>query len=323
MTKENGSQNKDNDKRERLISIMVPVYNSASILGILASALEKERIEQGWNLEVVMVEDGSHDDSFNSIKKLKDEYPHLNIHGLKLSRNFGHQSAVSVGLKYCQGDYIGIVDDDMQDPPSLLPMLFSHLDQGYDVAYGVRRKRKESFLKVMAYKYFYKILRLLSEIDIPLDSGDFCVMKRPVVEAMLSLKERNPFLRGIRAWVGFKQIGVEYERDKRIAGESGYTLVKLFRVAFDGIFSFSNLPLRVTTVIGGIGLVFSFFYSIYVLGTFFIFGINVPGFTTIALLILIFGSLNLLSLGIVGEYLGRIYAEGKRRPLAIIAEEIK
>lgn len=302
----------------KLISIIVPVYNSASFMHKLLEAIDAEKIKQNWNLELILIDDGSKDGSYKKIQELKNKYAY--IRGFRLARNFGHQSAVSLGLNEVKGDYIAIIDDDLQDPPSLLPQFFNKLDEGYDVVYGVRTKRKENFLKVFAYNSFYRILKRLSEVDIPLDSGDFCVMKKCVVENMLKLQERNPFLRGIRSWVGFKQLGFEYERQLRFGGESGYTFKKLIKIASDGIFSFSNLPLRLITFLGLIGVIFSVIYSIYILTKLLIYGINVEGFVTIVIMIMFFGSVNLLAMGILGEYLARIYTESKNRPHYIIAE---
>ncbi|MBL7918016.1 MAG: glycosyltransferase family 2 protein, partial [Bacteroidia bacterium] len=198
---------------KKKVSILVPIFNSSSFMHKLLEAVDKERVNNNWELELVLVDDGSKDGSYNKIIELSKIYSY--IKGIKLSRNFGHQIAVKTALSHCTGDYIAIIDDDLQDPPSLLPYFFEHLDKGYDVAYGVRKKRKESFLKRLAYNSFYRILKQMSDIHIPIDSGDFCVMKRHVAENMLKLQEQNPFLRGIRAWVGFKQIGVEYERAAR------------------------------------------------------------------------------------------------------------
>lgn len=298
------------------ISIIVPIYNSSNFMHKLLEAIDHERKTHGWNLELILIDDGSKDQSYSLIEKFAPTYPY--IKGIKLSRNFGHQPAVRTALEFASGDYIAIIDDDLQDPPSLLPQFFAYLDKGYDVAYGVRRKRKENFIKVLSYNLFYKILRTVSDTDIPLDTGDFCVMKRIVVDKMLSLPEKNPFLRGIRAWVGFKQIGVEYERAKRIEGESGYTLKKLFKIASDGIFSFSNIPLKLITFIGGLGLNITVLYSIYILTKYFIYGVEAPGFVSTILFIMFFGSLNLICMGIIGEYISRIYAESKNRPHSVI-----
>ena len=180
------------------ISIIVPVYNSADFMHALTEAIEKERIAQGWNLELLLIDDGSRDASYQKIKEYAAIYPY--IKGFKLSRNFGHQIAVKTGLTHCTGDYVAIIDDDLQDPPALLPGFFKYLDQGYEVAYGVRKKRKEAFLKRLSYNAFYRLLKQLSHTEIPLDSGDFCVMTQKVVQNMLKLQEKNPFLRGIRAW---------------------------------------------------------------------------------------------------------------------------
>jgi dolichol-phosphate mannosyltransferase len=239
-----------------------------------------------------------------------------------LARNFGHQIAVKTGLAHASGDYIAIIDDDLQDPPSLLPGFFEHLDKGYDVAYGVRKKRKESFIKRFSYNSFYRILKQLSDTDIPLDSGDFCVMKKQVVDNMLKLQEKNPFLRGIRAWVGFKQIGVEYERHARLAGESGYTLKKLLKIAMDGIFSFSSVPIRVITILGVLGLSFALIYSMITVYGYFFSGIPVKGFATLSILISFFSSLILICLGIIGEYIVRIYDEVRNRPYTVIDQTI-
>ncbi|MES2568259.1 MAG: glycosyltransferase family 2 protein [Bacteroidota bacterium] len=302
------------------ISIIVPIYNSAKFMTNLLEAIDEQKNKSDWNLELILIDDGSKDKSYSKIEELAKRYTY--IKGIKLSRNFGHQIAVKTGLSFCTGDYIAIIDDDLQDPPSLLPNFFEYLDNGYEVAYGVRKKRKESFLKKLSYNSFYRILKKLSDTDIPLDSGDFCVMKKIVVDNMLKLQEKSPFLRGIRAWVGFNQIGVEYERQARIDGESGYTLKKLLKIAMDGIFSFSSVPIRVITILGFIGLAFAISYSIYVITQYFISGIPVQGFATLAIIISFFSSLTLVCLGIIGEYIVRIYEEVRNRPYTVIDQMV-
>jgi polyisoprenyl-phosphate glycosyltransferase len=304
----------------KTISIIVPIYNSSSIIADLLKAIDIERKKSNWNLELVLIDDGSKDNSYEKIEELSSIYNY--IRGIKLSRNFGHQVAVKTGLAHCTGDYIAVIDDDLQDPPSLLPLFFSYLDNGYDVAYGVRKKRKESFLKKLGYNSFYRLLKKMSDTDIPLDSGDFCVMKKRVVENMLKFQEKNPFLRGIRAWVGFKQIGVEYERAARFDGESGYTFKKLLKIAFDGIFAFSSVPIRIITIIGVIGLVFATAYSCLVVFGYLFNNITVRGFPTLAIIISFFSSLILICLGIIGEYIVRIYDEVRNRPYVIIEKTI-
>lgn len=289
-------------------------------MGNLLHAIDQQKKISDWDLELVLVDDGSKDNSYEKIVELSKSFPY--IKGIKLSKNFGHQIAVKTGLSHATGDYIAIIDDDLQDPPSLLPDFFSYLDKGYDVAYGVRKKRKESFFKKIGYNGFYRLLKSLSETDIPLDSGDFCVMKKQVVTNMLKFKEKDPFLRGIRAWVGFKQIGVEYERHARLEGESGYTLKKLLKIAMDGIFSFSSVPIRVITVLGFLGLGFAIVYSSLVIYGYLIQGIAAPGFATLAIIISFFSSLILICLGLIGEYIVRIYNEVRDRPYVIIDETI-
>lgn len=302
------------------ISIIVPIYNSSAFMKNLLEAIDEQRQKSSWNLELVLVDDGSKDGSYSKIEELAKIYPF--IKGIKLSRNFGHQKAVKTGLAHCSGDYVAVIDDDLQDPPSLLPGFFEYLDKGYDVAYGVRKKRKESFFKKLSYNSFYRILKRLSDTDIPLDSGDFCVMNKQVVENMLKLQEKNPFLRGIRAWVGFKQIGVEYERAARFSGESGYTLKKLIKIAMDGIFSFSSVPIRIITILGVIGFGFATLYSINIVFGYFYSGREVKGFASLAILISFFSSLILICLGIIGEYIVRIYDEVRDRPYTVIEKTI-
>jgi polyisoprenyl-phosphate glycosyltransferase len=302
------------------ITIIVPIYNSSAFMANLMEAIDAERKNSNWDLEVVLIDDGSKDKSFEKIVELSKTYTY--IKGIKLSRNFGHQIAVKTGLSHCTGDYIAVIDDDLQDPPSLLPKFFKYLDDGYDVAYGVRKKRKENIFKKISYNSFYRILKQLSDTDIPLDSGDFCVMKKQVVDNMLKLQEKNPFLRGIRAWVGFKQIGVEYERAARFDGQSGYTFKKLMKIAMDGIFSFSSVPIRTITWLGFIGLVFALVYSALVIYQSIVDHIDVKGFATLAIIILFFGSLTLICLGIIGEYIVRIYDEVRNRPYTVIERTI-
>jgi polyisoprenyl-phosphate glycosyltransferase len=305
---------------DRKISIVVPIYNSAAFMHKLLEAIETERVRNHWDLELILVEDGSRDKSFQRIEELSVQYPY--IKGIKLSKNFGHQIAVKTGLSHCTGDYVAIIDDDLQDPPALLPHFFSYLDKGYDVAYGVRKKRKESVIKRACYALFYRILKSMSDIHIPIDSGDFCVMTSRVVTNMLKLQEQNPFLRGIRAWVGFRQIGVEYERHARFGGESGYTLKKLLKIAMDGIFSFSSAPIRLITILGVIGFSFATLYSVNVIFGYFLYGTSARGFPTLSILISFFSSLILICLGVIGEYIVRIYDEVRRRPYSVIEKTV-
>ncbi|WP_027380402.1 glycosyltransferase family 2 protein [Chryseobacterium daeguense] len=302
------------------ISLIIPVYNSSKFLHKTMEAVDEQRKASNWDLEVVLVEDGSPDNSFEVVEKLAREYHY--IRGIKLSRNFGHQIAVRTGLSYATGDYIAIIDDDLQDPPSLLPRFFEKLEEGYEVVYGIRKKRKEDRMKKMAYTSFYRILSSISDTKIPLDSGDFCVMTKNVKDKMLTLNEQNPYLRGIRAWVGFKQIGLEYERSGRIEGESGYSLKKLIKIAKDGIFSFSSIPLQIISILGNLGLLISILFTLFTIFRYFNNEIEVAGYTTIIIMIMFFSSILLISLGIIGEYIYRIYNEVRNRPHTIIEKTI-
>lgn len=302
------------------ISIVIPVYNSYNIMPSLLLAIENERIKFNWDLELILIDDGSKDNSFEQIKNLSQKYSY--IKGLKLARNFGHQIAVRTGLQFATKNYIAIIDDDLQDPPCLIQDFIDKMKEGYDVAYGIRKKRKENMLKKSSYHLFYRILNQIANINIPLDTGDFCVMKRKVVDEMLQFEEKNVYLRGIRAWVGFNQIGIEYERNAREIGESGYSLKKLFKIAKDGIFSFSNVPLRLITISGQIGLLAAIFYTSYVFYLNLVNNIPVRGFSTITILISFFSSLILICLGIIGEYITRIYDEVRDRPHAIIETKL-
>lgn len=203
-------------------SIIIPVYNESENINYLYDRLRNVFPKANKNIEFIFINDGSTDDTLDQLIKLNQIDSRVKI--INFSRNFGHQTAVSAGLKFCQGEMVGIIDADLQDPPELLLKFFDKLQQGYDVVYAIRKKRKEPFLMKLAYNTYYRFLKMIAEIDIPLDSGDFCAMKRRVVEAINALPERNRFIRGIRSWVGFKQIGLEYERDERYAGKSKYNL---------------------------------------------------------------------------------------------------
>jgi len=250
---------------------------------------------------------------------LRDEKVKL----INFSRNFGHQAAICAGLERAKGDVIAIIDDDLQDPPELIPKFIDRLLEGNDVVYGVRRKRKEKVWKRISFYFFYRLLKLMSGNDIPYDSGDFCVMNRRTVEVIKGFKEGNKFLRGIRSWIGFRQVGIEYEREPRLEGRSQYTLRKYFRFAFNAIFSFSYLPLRISTILGLSAAGISILYGIFILYKKLAGHIeDVPGFAALFVAISFLGGIILICLGVIGEYIARLYDELKGRPQFIIKEEI-
>jgi dolichol-phosphate mannosyltransferase len=308
-----------------MISIVIPVQNESANLAQLEKRLTTASQSWGEDYEVILIDDGSTDSSPQMMRELADREAHFRI--VTLSRNFGHQAAISAGLKFARGDAIIIMDGDLQDPPEELHQFLAKWREGYDVVYAIRTKRKEGAAKRFAYDLFYRALGLVSEIDIPLDAGDFCVMSRRVRDVLvLDMPEQNRFVRGLRAYAGFKQVGIPYERHARAAGEAKYTLTKLIRLALDGMLDFSCFPLRLATFLGFVVAVPSFLMGIfYVLQR--TFGWRVLGHTTadmpgIALLgagLFFLGGVTLIILGIIGEYIGRIYFEVKRRPIFIVS----
>jgi polyisoprenyl-phosphate glycosyltransferase len=306
-------------KRESL-SIVVPIFNEEENLAELRrrvkAVVEKLRFAQN---EVLLVSDGSVDRSEAIIREIVAEDPLFK--GVFLTRNFGHQAAVSIGLAQSNGAAVVVIDGDLQDPPEAIPLLINAIDEGADVAYAVRKHRKENVFKRTAYAVFYRLLQRLSDIDIPLDSGDFSCLTRPVVDAMLKLPERNRFVRGLRAWVGYRQTPVEYERAARFAGQPKYTLRKLLGLAYDGLFSFSRLPIRLIQFLGfaasGMALLIACIYVV----CYFVVKTPIPaGFLTLTVSIWFLGGVQLLFLGIVGEYVVRTCDEVRHRPVALVRE---
>jgi len=299
-------------------SVVVPVYNSRDTLQLLVERIETVLGSVPGGFELVLVDDGSGDGSFEEIKRLAARHPV--VRGYRLSRNFGHQAALTIGLQESRGEMIAIIDDDLQDPPELLPVFFAELSKDSDVVYGIRRNRKEGWVKRLLFSAFYRLLSKLSHVDIPRDTGDFCAMRKQVRDAMVKLYDANPFLRGFRAWVGFRQKGVEYERSAREAGQSGYTMSKYVRLAVTGILMFSNLPLRLATYMGLIAASLSLLYALALVGYWLVADFDVPGFLTIIVLITFLGGVQLVSIGVIGEYVGRLLENSRRWPVAIIRE---
>lgn len=303
-------------------SVILPIFNEQENLDSLYNRVVKVLVSLKEDYEIIFINDGSQDRTKDILIDLHKKNNKIKI--INFSRNFGHQIAVTAGLNFATGDRIAILDADLQDPPEILPKFFAKLNEGYDVVYAVRKKRKENIFKRTAYSLFYKILHLMASVDIPLDSGDFCVLSQRMVKTINSFPERNRFVRGLRSWAGFKQIGLEYEREKRLAGKSKYGLGKLLKLAFDGIFSFSFIPLQIMFLLGSASLFLSImgiFWATYM--KFFTTAYNrVPGFATTTILIMFVGGLQLFSIGIMGEYLRRVYDEVKQRPQYIIESKI-
>lgn len=275
------------------------------------------------SIEVVLIDDGSRDRTAELMQALALSDPRY--HCVFLSRNHGHQLALSAGMNEASGtEAIMVIDGDLQDPPELLTDFYQLYKEGNDVVYAVRRKRKEGFIKRAGYHLFYRLLRSISYIEIPLDSGDFALVSRRVVDVMNKMPEESRYLRGMRTWVGFKQIGFEYERDERIAGESKYSFKQLFRLAYNGIFNFSEFPIKLLTRLGGTAIAFAMLYFIYNVIKKYVLGQEVPeGFPATLFTIIFFGGMNLFGLGIIGEYVLRIFFQSKGRPLFIIKSKIR
>lgn len=304
------------------INIIVPLYNEEEVFDKLIRRLDALITTFEGTIEIILVDDGSSDDTPDMIKSLA--LKNAAYQAILLSRNFGHQLALSAGLKQIDAkEAIFIIDADLQDPPELLGEFYTKFKEGYDVVYAVRKNRKEGFIKKLAYKIFYRLMDKISYIEIPLDSGDFSLISTRVADHLNNMPEESRFIRGMRSWIGYKQIGIEYDRSERKSGDSKYTLGKLLKLAFNGIFNFSKIPIKLITNLGLLTILSSFGYLIYVIGKKLVYG-NVPeGFTGLLFVLVLFGGIQLLSLGLIGEYVLRIFFQVKNRPLFIIKEKIK
>lgn len=305
--------------KDIIYSIVIPVYNEEENLLELYHRLKKVLVNLDELYEIIFVNDGSMDRTRDIIYELRNSDPNIKL--ISFSRNFGHQTSVSAGLDFASGHATIMMDGDLQDPPEIIPRLIEKWQEGYKVVYALRKKRKEGLFKRFAYSTFYRLLKKISYIDIPLDSGDFSLIDRKVVDLLIKMPERNKFIRGLRAWVGFQQIGIEYERDKRYAGEPKYSLNKLLNLALDGLISFSYAPLKLATSFGFVVSGFAFFGAIFTFIQRITIG-TIPGFATTVISILFLGGIQLMTIGILGEYIGRIYDEVKQRPLYIVEEII-
>ncbi len=305
------------------ISFIVPLYNEEETFQTLVNRLNEVMDNRPEiSFEVVLVNDGSRDKTEELMFALG--LTDARYHVLSLSRNFGHQRAVSAGLFYALAtEAVMVMDGDLQDPPELFDEFYKELLNGNDVIYAVRQKRKESWFKRMSYHLFYRFLKKISMINMPLDSGDFSMVSRRVVDIMNQMPEESRYIRGLRAWIGFKQIGITYERSERFAGESKYSFKELFNLAYNGIFNFSEFPIKMISKIGFWAFAISIMYSIYAIIMKIVYNDVPQGFTALILAVTLFGSIQLLAIGIIGEYVTRIFFQAKERPLYIIKTQIK
>jgi polyisoprenyl-phosphate glycosyltransferase len=300
-----------------LLSVVAPVYNEEE----LVEAFVKRACAAvaDYTFELVLVNDGSSDSTPELLDRLAAADPRVRV--IHLSRNFGHQAALTAGLEHAAGDVVAMIDADLQDPPELIPRMIEKWEHGSDVVYAVRKQREgETAFKLATASWFYSLFDKLAQVDLEPNSGDFRLLDRRALDALLSMTERSRFLRGMTVWVGFTQTAVPYERDARTAGETKYTLRKMLRFSLDAIASFSHLPLQLATYAGLLSASVAFIAIPIVIALHFT-GSYLPGFSTLTIAILLLGGIQLIALGVIGEYVGRIYDEVKHRPLYIVREE--
>lgn len=300
------------------ISVVCPAFNEEGNIREVVERVDRILAARSDHLpyEIIVVNDGSTDATLAAARDLIRHYPALRV--INLARNFGHQLAATAGIDLARGDAVILIDSDLQDPPELIDAFVERWQRGYDVVYAVRRSRKgESSFKIATARWFYRLAQRLTNVTIPLDTGDFRLMSRRVADVLRQSRERHRFLRGLTSWAGFKQIGVPYDRDARRSGKSKYSLSKMVRFALDGLTSFSEIPLRFATYLGFFVSCFSFVYALVILALKFAHR-NTPGYTSMMVAILFLGGVQLITIGILGEYVGRIYDQSKQRPLYVI-----
>jgi glycosyltransferase involved in cell wall biosynthesis len=300
-----------------LISVVVPMYYEELVAEECYRQLTDTLEGKDFDYELIFVNDGSKDKTEDILLSISRNDKRVRV--INFSRNFGHQTAVTAGIFNSKGDAVVIIDADLQDPPKLILEMIRLWRKGYEVVYGKRKKRNgETFFKLLTAKYFYKFLNYMSDIDIPKDTGDFRLIDKKVVQVFRNMPERNRFVRGMMSWIGFNQTFIEYERDERFAGETKYPLKKMIKFATDGIVSFSTKPLKIVSFLGVLSIVLSLVIFIYSLISKMFIHETIAGWASIVNIVAFFGGLQLISLGIVGEYVARIYEEAKNRPLYII-----
>lgn len=306
--------------KDKKLSVVIPIFNEEPNIELLYLRLRKvlESIPYAWDL--IFVNDGSRDNSGKIVKELRIKDRRIKY--IEFSRNFGHQVAVTAGVNHASGDMIVIIDADLQDPPELIVEMVKKWEEGYEVVYAKRKKRKgETWFKLWTARLFYRLLRKITNFDIPLDTGDFRLIDKKVAENLRNMPERSRFIRGMVAWSGFRTIGIEYERDERHAGETKYPFKKMLRFAIDGITSFSYFPLQLASYLGIFFAILSFIFMVIALYLHFFTQKTIQGWTSTIIAVLFIGGIQLFTLGIIGEYLARIGIDVKQRPIYVIREK--
>ena len=302
-----------------MFSVVVPVYNEEKVLPEMYRRLHAVMEGLGEPYEIIFVNDGSSDRTFAILNQICEQ--DRNIRLIDFAKNFGHQTAITAGMDYADGEAVVVIDADLQDPPEVIPQMICLWQEGYDVVYGKRNERKgETLFKKLSASIFYRVMRKMTDVDIPLDTGDFRLIDRKVCNALKSIKERNRYVRGIISWLGFKQVGVAFAREERYAGETKYPLKKMVKFAFDAITSFSFKPLKLSSYLGMLLSFFSFLYLMVVLYQKLFTNYTVAGWASSMVISLFFNGIVLMMLGIAGEYIGRIYDETKGRPLYVVRQ---
>ena len=317
-----GAPEPSSERVLRRLSVVVPCFNEVELLEQSCTRiLNVLRSSVDGAFELVCVDDGSRDGTLDGLKKLRAR--HAEIRVLSFSRNFGHQVAVSAGMDYAQGDAVVLIDADLQDPPELIPQMIERWRAGADVVYGVRMTRGgESIFKRASASVFYRLLDKLSDVSIPVDTGDFRLMDRRVVDVLRAMPERDRFIRGMVAWAGFRQEALPYQRDPRTAGESKYPLHRMVRFAFDGVTSFSTRPLRLATWLGFSAATFAMIGVVYAILIRLMTKSWVPGWAALFVAVLFMGGIQLIAIGVIGEYVGRLFMQVKARPMYVVAEHL-
>ncbi len=301
------------------ISVIIPAYNEEANINMLYDRLRKVLEQITSDYELIFVNDGSLDNSIVLIKELARQFPQVKY--IDFSRNFGHQIAVTAGLDKAAGDAVAIIDADLQDPPELIIEMYKKLKEGFEVVYAKRKKRKgESLFKLWSAKVFYRVLAKITSISIPVDTGDFRIIDRRIVNILKQMPEKSKYLRGQISWIGFNQTFIEYDRDERLAGETGYPFSKMLRFALDGITAFSDLPLKIVTYFGFLVSGVAFLVMIYALYSRFMTADYEPGWTSLIISVLFIGGVQMIATGIIGEYLSRMNHNIRNRPLYIIKD---
>lgn len=304
-----------------ILSLVAPMFNEEEVIDHFFEAIEPVLESIGLEYEIVCVDDGSRDRTWEMLLMHQQRNPRIRM--VRFSRNFGKEQALTAGLDHAQGRAVIPIDVDLQDPPELIARFVEKWQEGYDVVYGLRVSRTtDTLAKRKTAEWFYTLYNKIAASQIPSNAGDYRLMDRAVVDVLNTMPERNRFMKGLFAWVGFKQIAVEYERAERAAGDSKFNYWKLWNFALDGVTSFSTFPLRVWTYIGAIFALASFAYAGFLIIRTMIQGVDVPGYASIMVVMLFIGGLQMINLGVIGEYLGRMYVETKRRPLYVVSEQV-